>query len=119
MQVLDTPKKLLWALLQTEDGWALWRHRVAFIGPRGSVWAYNRFADAVRHSGRVLLAIMLLYYVDDFGAVDSVETAGSGFESFERLSEFLRIKLKQRKKQPSCAEREVLGIAPRQPKPKP
>eukprot|EP00971_Amphidinium_carterae_P043753 861211-Amphidinium_carterae.1 len=55
-------------VLRTPQGLAVWRQRAVLFGSTGSVWAYNRFADALLFVARCLLAIPALHYVDDYGA---------------------------------------------------
>ena len=104
------PPEINWVLLRTERGWTLWQHLVALFGSRAAVWIYNRFADAIMHIGRVILAVPVLHYVDDFSGVDPGDVADSGFDCFEELSGLLNIKLKYSKRQKPESKRELLGV---------
>eukprot|EP00971_Amphidinium_carterae_P055268 1089398-Amphidinium_carterae.1 len=69
-------------VVRTPGGLAIWRQRAVLFGATGSVWAYNRFADALIFLARCLLAIPALHYVDDYGACERHETATSAFSAF-------------------------------------
>ena len=62
------------------------------------------------HIARVYLATMAVHYVGDTGAVDAGPIAQSGFDTYERTCEPLRIRLKKSKRQPPTAVRDALGV---------
>ena len=100
-------------ILFTATGTSLWQHLVVMFGAKAAVWAYNRFGDALMHVSRILLAILLTHYVDDYSACDPGPLATSSFDSFEILGSCLRTTFKESKKQPPSASRDTLGVLPK------
>ena len=65
-------------VLVTSAGPTVWQHLVAPFGSKATVWAYNRLGDAAVVLARLMLAILCLHYVDDYGAVERPSTAPLG-----------------------------------------
>ena len=68
--------------LPTAAGPTLWRHNCLLFGSAASVWAYNRFGDALATISRTLLLDTTMHYVDDYGGVEP--TGGPGTQTTRR-----------------------------------
>ena len=80
------------------------------FGAVGSVWGYNRFGDALCHVARIFMGILAIHYVDDYGAVDSPDTADSSFLDFETLNNLIGWRMKASKRQPPDKIQKVQGV---------
>ena len=85
-------------VLFTTWGKTVWRHSCMLFGGTAFVWGYCRVADFLCVLASLLL-IPLLHYVDDFGTLEDVRTADSGFDSFEDLCFTCGVRLKKKKVQ--------------------
>jgi hypothetical protein len=95
-----------WVILMTPHGPTLWRHNVLLFGSVGSVWGYNRTADALVQLSRVFLAAPCLHYVDDYGGIEPAECASSAFTSFASLNGKFGFVMKPSKAQkPACPQK--------------
>ena len=99
-----------WTILMTPSGPSLWRHSAMMFGATASVWAFNRFADAVMYLARRLLVIANLHFVDDFGSGEPARWAESGCRSFCQMFGLLGLSMKPSKELLPDAQHVVLGV---------
>ena len=97
-------------LLLTPDGPTLWLHHVLLFGSAASVWSYNRFGDMLTSLTRVLTATPVVHFVDDYGSIQPLSHATSGFQGFGRLNSTLGFHMKQSKEQPPQQEHKIQGV---------
>ena len=101
---------LAYVLLLTPDGPTLWLHHVLLFGSAASVWSYNRFGDMLTSLTRVLTATPVVHFVDDYGSIQPVAHATSGFQGFGHLNSTLGFHMKQSKEQPPQQEHKIQGV---------
>ena len=75
-----------------------------------SVWSYNRFGDMLTSLTRVLTATPVVHFVDDYGSIQPMSQATSGFQGFGHLNSTLGFHMKQSKEQPPQQEHKVQGV---------
>ena len=108
--LLPPQQILIYTLLGTPSGPALWRHAVMLFGASSSAWCFNRCIDALAHLARVLLLVVAIHFVDDIGCPDADFSAESSFSSFDSLRDVLGMKLKPSKAQGPATAHEILGV---------
>ncbi len=96
--------------LLTPGGPTLWQHHCLSFGATGSVWGFNRAADALCFLARQILAIPSVHYVDDFSATKPHTTSKSSFDTFEELFRALGMA------QAPAAQQRLLGVQTRFPR---
>lgn len=96
-------------VLLTPEGPTLWQHNCLSFGTTGSVWSFNRAADAICFLARQLLVIPACHYVDDFSATEPGHTSQSSYESFDMVSKALGMAIKPTKAQPPAPRPTVTG----------
>ena len=101
---------LAYVLLLTPEGPTLWLHHVLLFGSAVSVWSYNRFGDMLTSLTRVLTATPVVHFVDDYGSIQPVPHATSGFQGFGHLNSTLGFHMKQSKAQPPQHEHKIQGV---------
>ena len=99
----------LYVVIQTEKGPVIFQHYVLNFGARASVWAYNRFADALRIVVRLRWFILTGHYVDDFNGEDPPGSADSSFDAVARLGALLGWPFSKKKEQPPSSKVVRLG----------
>ena len=97
-------------LLFTPAGPTWWRHKALVFGSTGSVWSFNRAADAMNWAAQQLLLVASLHYVDDFGGVDPQSCSDSGCDSFEQFFRILGLRMKPSKVQRPASTQHILGV---------
>ena len=68
-----------YTVLLTPAGPTLWRHNSLCFGATGSVWSFNRAADAMGFLARQLLATPVCHFVDDFSCTEPAVTSQSSY----------------------------------------
>ena len=100
---------LAYVLLLTPDGPTLWLHHVLLFGSAASVWSYNKFGMLTSLT-RVLTATPVVHFVDDYGSIQPMSHATSGFHGFGHLNSTLGFHMKQSKEQPPQQEHKIQGV---------
>ena len=98
-----------YTLLICPFGATLWKHHCLAFGASGSVWAFNRAADAMTFVARLWLA-PVAHYVDDFSCTEAAATNLSSYQAFETTFHHLGLRMKAKKAQPPGTEQKVLGV---------
>ena len=106
---LRTPSHAF-TLLICPFGATLWKHHCLAFGASGSVWSFNRAADAMTFVARRLWLAPITHYVDDFSCTESSDTINSSYTAFEQTFQHLGLRMKVKKAQPPCAQQKVLGV---------
>ena len=99
-----------YVMMHTPSGPTLWNHHVLLFGAVSSVWAYNRFGDAMVAIARILFLISAMHYVDDFGSTDHESCAIPAFALFATVNEILGLRMKASKAAPAEKLQRVLGV---------
>eukprot|EP00435_Cladocopium_sp_Y103_P069238 s392_g33.t1 len=109
-QVPVSPDDTAYTVLTTPQGHTLWRHAAAPFGATASVWAFNRFADALVALARRLLMVPICHFVDDFTSIDPPALADSSCDSFKQLFGQMGLSMKPSKEQRPACHQKVLGV---------
>ncbi|KAF4650976.1 hypothetical protein FOL47_000737, partial [Perkinsus chesapeaki] len=98
-------------LIRNADGeWVGYMHRVMPFGAVASVSGYLRLGMMLSHVMRVLFACPIQSYLDDYYAIEYVETAESSFEVFGELNNVLGWVVKKTKDVRPQSAAKVLGV---------
>ena len=108
--------ELMYVVVPTSRGPVIFKHNALNFGSKGAVWAYGRVGDALVAVARLLLAMLVFHFVDDYTGVERAETAPSAFGSFGDLNACCGFTVKKAKAQPpSCEMKDlgaIVGLAP-------
>lgn len=99
-----------YTLLICPFGATLWKHHCLAFGASGSVWSFNRAADAMTFAARRLWLAPITHYVDDFSCTEATETNQSSYAAFETTFQHLGLRMKAKKAQPPDTTQKVLGV---------
>ena len=97
-------------ILMCPFGATLWRHHCLAFGASGSVWSFNRAADAMTFVARRLWLSPVTHYVDDFSCTEATATNESSYLAFETTFKHLGLRMKAKKAQPPNTQQKVLGV---------
>ena len=97
-------------ILMCPFGATLWRHHCLAFGASGSVWSFNRAADAMTFVARRLWLSPVTHYVDDFSCTEAIATNESSYLAFETTFKHLGLRMKAKKAQPPNTQQKVLGV---------
>ncbi len=99
-----------YVIINTPAGAMLFRHTALCFGSTASVWSFNRFADSLVSLTHHLFLTPVLHYVDDFGGIETANTAQSAFDTFAAFFRCLGLKTKDKKAEAPNSAQKLLGV---------